>query len=57
MATTTVYPRLFESSNSGYLKRVIDTATFYPRLFEIASCPVIPLPARVVVGMSHTLVL
>ena len=39
MATTTVYPRLFEISitftfRAGYLKRVIDTATVHSRLFE-----------------------
>ena len=39
MATTTVYPRLFEISitltvRAGYLKRVIDTGTVYSRLFE-----------------------
>ena len=41
MATTTIYPRLFENSTTltfraGYLKRVIDTATAYSRLFEIS---------------------
>ena len=39
MATTTVYPRLFEISitltfRAGYLKRVIDPGTVYSRLFE-----------------------
>ena len=39
MATTTVYPRLFEMSitltfRAGYLKSVIDTATVYSRLFD-----------------------
>ena len=39
MATTIVYPRLFEISitltfRSGNLKRVTDTATVYSRLFD-----------------------
>ena len=39
MATTTVYPRLFEMSitltfRAGCLKRVMDTDSFYSRLFE-----------------------
>ena len=39
MATTTVYPRLFEilitlTFSAGYLKRAIDTGTVYSRLFE-----------------------
>ena len=39
MATTTVYPRLFEisitlTSRAGYLERVIDTATVYSRWFD-----------------------
>ena len=39
MATTTVYPRLFEMSIAltfrvGYLKGAIDTATVYSRWFE-----------------------
>ena len=44
MATTTVYPRLFEisttlTSRAGCRKSVMDTATFYSSLYEYLTTP------------------
>ena len=56
MATTSVYPRLFEVSitltfRAGYLKRVIGTATVYSRWLEL----LINLTFRALHGQSATL--